>query len=153
RAEWPTFGRAIDTAPGDHLGPVIARDGAGGAIIAWSDNHLLPLNIRVQHVLANGLVDVGWPLNGRALLTESAGRAIIPGGLESRAIVSDGAGGAIVTWPDDRGSSTGVDVRAQHVLATGAIDPSWPVNGATLCAVIGEQSGPAILSDGAGGAF
>src|SRR5262245_13315818 len=152
-AEWPTLGRAIDTAPGDHLGPVIAGDGAGGSSVSLSYRRLFPVNIRVQHVLANGIVDVAWPLNGRALLTDSLGRAIIPRGLESPAIVSDGAGGAIVTWPDDRGSLTGVDVYAQHVLATGAIDPSWPVNGATLCSVIGEQSGPTILADGAGGAF
>src|SRR5262249_38269995 len=53
-AEWPTLGRAIDTAPGDQLGPVIAGDGAGGAIVAWSDRRNFPLNIGVQHVLANG---------------------------------------------------------------------------------------------------
>src|SRR5262245_30906729 len=152
-AEWPTLGRAIDTAPGDHLGPVIAGDGAGGSSVSLSYRRLFPVNIRVQHVLANGIVDVAWPLNGRALLTDSLGRAIIPRGLESPAIVSDGAGGAIVTWPDDRGSLTGVDVYAQHVLATGAIDPSWPEHRATLCSVIGEQSGPTILSDDAGGAF
>ena len=32
-ADWPTFGRALCTAPGDQLGPVIASDGAGNAII------------------------------------------------------------------------------------------------------------------------
>src|SRR6185369_6282308 len=148
-ADWPTFGRALSTAPGDQLGPVIASDGAGGAIVAWQDRGTSPSNIDVEHVLATGVVDAGWPANGRALLAGLA-QTIVPNG---EAIISDGVGGAIVTWSDDRSSQNGSDIYAHHVLATGAVDPAWPVNGTAVCSVIGEQISPAIISDGAGGAF
>src|SRR5262245_4412781 len=69
-ADWPPFGRALTTAPGDQLGPVIAPDGAGGAIVAWQDRRS-NFNIDAQHVLATGVVDAAWPANGRALLTDA----------------------------------------------------------------------------------
>src|SRR5262245_52266217 len=77
RADWPPFGRAVCTAPGNQLGPVIASDGAGGAIIAWQDRRSFPFNIDAQHVLATGVVDAGWPVNGRALLDEALARTIV----------------------------------------------------------------------------
>jgi hypothetical protein len=65
-------------------------------------------------------------------------------------LVSDGAGGAIVTWEDNR---SGKDIYAQRVLASGALDAAWPVNGLALCTAIQGQGLPDIVSDGAGGAI
>src|SRR5262245_1832628 len=93
-ADWPPFGRALTTAPGDQLGPVIATDGAGGAIVAWQDRRL-NFNIDAEHVSATGIVDVAWPANGRALLSDALAQSAFAQG---PAIASDGAGGAIVTW-------------------------------------------------------
>lgn len=152
-AAWPPFGRALCTVPGDQLGPAIAPDGAGGAIITWHDRRIFPFNIDAQHVLASGEVDATWPANGRALLTDALAQTIVPQGKEFPAIVSDGAGGAIVTWPDGRSSLNGLDIYAHHVLASGALDAAWPGNGTTVCSVAGEQIAPVIVSDGAGGAF
>lgn len=152
-AAWPPFGRAIATAVGDQLGPKIAPDGAGGAIVAWLDRRTPALNLYAAHVLASGDLDAGWPVNGRALLTDSLAAAITPEGQEFPAIAPDGAGGAIVSWPDARHAATGLDVYAQHVLASGDVDPAWPVNGAALCAVAGVQNSVVMLADGAGGAF
>jgi len=64
-------------------------------------------------------------------------------------IASDGAGGAIITWSDLR-SGTDSDIYAQHVLASGLVDPGWPVDGRAICTAAGDQSSPAIVSDGAG---
>lgn len=152
-AEWPTFGRALTTAPGDQLGPVIAPDGNNGAIIAWQDRRTFPFNIVAGHVLATGIADAAWPVNGRALLSDSLARTIVPQGQEFPAIVTDGDGGAIVTWPDARNATNGLDIYAQHVLPSGEVDPTWPVNGVTVCSVTGEQTAPVILSDNGGGAF
>src|SRR5262245_12731779 len=152
-AAWPPFGRALVTAAGTQVLPVIASDGAGGAIVAWNDRRAFPFNIDAQHVLATGEVDAAWPVNGRALLSDALVQTIVPQGAEFPAIVSDGSGGAIVTWPDARSTSTGLDIYAHHVLPSGALDPAWPANGTTVCAVIGVQDSPVILSDGAGGAF
>jgi len=152
-ADWPTFGRALCTAPGDQLGPVIASDGSGGAIVAWHDRRSFPFNIDTEHVLASGVVDVGWPVNGRALLSDALALTIVPQGTEFPAIAPDGTGGAIVTWPDGRSTLSGLDVYAQHVLASGAVDPAWPANGTSVCSAPGAQVSPVIRSDGAGGAF
>ncbi|MBI5709007.1 MAG: hypothetical protein HZC42_01710, partial [Candidatus Eisenbacteria bacterium] len=67
-------------------------------------------------------------------------------------IVADGAGGAIVTWHDYR-SGTSYDIYAQHVLASGAVDPAWPANGRALCTAANNQYYPTIVADGAGGAI
>ncbi|MBI1799059.1 MAG: hypothetical protein HYR73_05180, partial [Candidatus Eisenbacteria bacterium] len=69
----------------------------------------------------------------------------------SPTIVSDGTGGAIVTWYDYR-SRTGSDIYAQHVLASGAVDPAWPADGRALCTAANSQQYPTIITDGAGGA-
>jgi flagellar hook capping protein FlgD len=153
RAAWPPFGRALSTAPGDQLGPAIASDGAGGAVVVWHDRRNFPFNIDAQHVLASGEVDAVWPINGRALLTDALVQTIVPQGVEFPVIVSDGTGGVIATWPDGRSTLNGLDIYAHHVLASGVLDGSWPVNGVTVCSVVGEQISPAIVSDGAGGAF
>jgi hypothetical protein len=152
-ADWPTFGRAVAVAPGEQIGPAIAPDGAGGAIVAWHDRRVFPFNIDAQHVLASGEVDPAWPANGRALLTDALIQTIVPQGVEFPRIVSDGAGGAIVSWPDGRSTVNGLDIYAHHVLASGVVDPAWPVNGTTVCSAIREQANPSIISDGAGGAF
>ena len=153
-ADWPAFGRALIRAPGSQLGPTVAADGAAGAIVAWLDRGTpAPFNIKAQHVRASGELDPAWPTNGRALLTDLLAQSIVPTGNEAPRIVSDGAGGAIVTWADARIAANGLDVQAHHRLASGAVDPAWPVNGTTVSPVTGDQLSPFIISDGAGGEF
>jgi hypothetical protein len=143
---WPTNGRALCTAPGDQTAPVTVGDGAGGAIVAWSDNrNSSSYDIYAQHVLSNGVVDPGWPGDGRAL-------CIAAGDQGDATIVSDGASGAIVTWDDKRGGSNH-DIYAQHVLANGAVDPAWPVDGRAMCTAANDQVGPTVVSDNQGGAI
>lgn len=139
---WPANGRLLSTTgSGTGNRPQIAPDGAGGAIVTWDD----PADIYAQRVLATGDVDPAWPPNGRALCTA--------GSVQTRpGIVSDGVGGAIVTWQDRR-SGTNDDVYALRVLASGAVDPTWPANGRALCTIAGDQQKPAIATDGAGGAI
>jgi len=152
-ADWPPSGRAVTATPGRQLGPVIAPDGAGGALIAWHEERLFPFNIDVQHLLASGDVDASWPANGRAMLTDALAQTLVPQGKESQAIVSDGDGGAIVIWNDARNAANGLDLYGQHILPSGTADPTWPVNGATVCSVPREQLAPVVVSDLAGGAF
>src|SRR5262249_29378265 len=67
-------------------------------------------------------------------------------------IVSDDAGGAIIAWDDFRpGPST--DIYAQHVLASGSVDPVWPANGRGVCTAASYQSVPTLARDGTGGAI
>jgi hypothetical protein len=144
---WPVNGRAVCSATLDQYASGISADGAGGAILSWSDLRVSgnSYDIYAQHVLASGAVDPAWPVDGRAL-------CIQPGIENTPLNVSDGAGGAIVLWTDNRvaGSS---DIYAQRVLASGAVDPAWPVDGRAVCTAAGTQSFSAAISDGAGGAF
>jgi hypothetical protein len=143
---WPANGLALCTAVNHQQSPTIVSDGAGGAIVTWQDQRISSFpDIYAQHALASGAVDPAWPANGRALCT-AASHQTIP------TITSDGAGGAIVTWPDTR-SSAFPNLYAQHVLASGAVDPAWPADGQALCTAAGNQNVPMIVSDGAGGAI
>jgi hypothetical protein len=147
-AAWPHspgINVPICTATGDQQGPAIAPDGAGGAIIAWRDGRTDLGDIYVQRVRASGGVDPAWPANGRALCT--AGNT-----QQDPQIVSDGAGGAIVVWEDFRNASD-YDTYAQHVLASGAVDPAWPANGRSICGAALNQQWATVISDGAGGAI
>jgi hypothetical protein len=144
---WPADGRALCTAAHDQVTPTIVSDRAGGAIVAWEDRRDgAEYHIYAQHVQASGAVDPGWPANGRALCTAATAQYSVT-------IVADRTGGAIVTWQDFRSSTTGYDIYAQHVLASGAVDPAWPANGRALCTAANSQYSPAIIADGSGGAI
>ena len=152
-AAWPELGRPVCTAADDQQAPKVASDGTGGAIITWQDSRSPIVNIFAQHVLSTGDLDPAWPIDGRALLTDPLALANAPSGQMSPVIVPDGAGGAIVAWQDGRSQTSGTQIFAQHVLASGAVDPAWPANGRALCTAPGGQFRPKIAADGAGGAI
>jgi len=140
---WPVNGLAVCTAGGSQQLPVVAADGAGGAIVAWFDYRNGNDDIYAQHVLASGEPDPSWPANGLAVCT-TVGTQQLP------VIAPDGAGGAVVVWNDYR--SGGIDIYAQRVLASGVVDPAWPVNGLAVCTATATQRDAVAVSDGAGGA-
>jgi hypothetical protein len=153
---WPVDGLSVladsttlqNTAFAGQASPVIVSDGRGGAIVAWQDgrNAASGLDIFAQHILGSGVVDPAWPANGQALCT-------IRGDQDTPTITSDGDGGAIVTWMDRRSSVTDIDIFAQHVLATGVVDPNWPAGGLAVSTAPAQQDLPNIVSDGSGGAI
>jgi hypothetical protein len=154
---WPTNGRALLTdalvqtiVPDGGEVPAIVSDGAGGAIVTWPDARNAPngLDVFAHHILASGVPDGAWPINGVSV-SSVGGQQTTP------VLVSDGAGGAIVAWVDGRDAATvnSLDVYAQHVLASGQVDPAWPANGTPLCTAPKAQIGLAIIGDDAGGAF
>ena len=152
QAAWAPFGNPVVDEPHAQQHPVIATDGANGAIIAWQDLRSPRVNIFAQHVRADGVVDPAWPAQGRALLGDSVALVNAAGGQFTPIIVGDGAGGAIVAWQDLRDAATGIDLYAQHVLASGALDPKWPANGLPVVIARGTQNFAAMVTDGAGGA-
>jgi hypothetical protein len=152
-AEWPAFGRAISTAPNAQEHPVVASDGAGGAIVVWQDLRNPKINVFAQHVVASGELDPRWPVDGRALLGDPAALATAAGGQTAPAVVPDGAGGAIVAWQDNRDPLTAIDIYSQHVLASGVLDPKWPANGLPVTTARGLQQTFTMVSDGLGGAI
>jgi hypothetical protein len=148
RADWPTsptVNLPICTAASQQNVGQITTDMAGGAFIFWQDlRGGVALDIYAQHVLASGVVDPGWPANGRVVCGATGSQA-------NPKAVSDGSGGAIVTWQDSR-TSTASDIYAHHLLANGSLDPAWPADGLAVCTAAGLQSPRDIVSDFAGGA-
>jgi hypothetical protein len=140
---WRIDGVALSDAMRTQANPVIVSDGAGGAIIAWEDNRSenLDYDIYAQRVSSSGTVQ--WTPDGVPLCTA-------PGDQYGARVTSDGVGGAIVTWVDYR---TGADyhVYAQRVNGVGEVQ--WKADGLPLCSSTGNEEGPQIVSDGAGGAI
>jgi hypothetical protein len=139
--QWAANGVAICTAAGEQSFPTIISDGAGGAIVTWTDYRSGNGDIYAQWVYSSG--GVIWTTNGVAICTAT-------GGQYSPTIVSDGEYGAIVTWYDYRSGSNN-DIYTQRVNASGAVQ--WTANGAAICTATGDQYSPTIVSDGAGGAI
>jgi flagellar hook capping protein FlgD len=144
--DWTANGTPVCTVAGDQVNPRMISDGAGGAIIAWQDRRNgSSSDVYAHRLLATGAVDPTWTLNG-TLVCDAAGNQDYP------QIVSDDAEGAIVTWQDYR-NLTSFDSYAQHVLASGTVDPAWTTNGTLLCGAAGDQDYPQMVSDGVGGAI
>ncbi len=146
-AAWPsspTTNLPVCTWAGTQHDARVVTDGNGGAIVAWRDQRSDTGDIYAQHLLASGIVDPAWPVGGRAI-TVATGNQLLP------LLVSDGAGGAIITWEDMRNGPS--DIYAQRVLASGAVDAAWPVNGRAVCSAASDQGQQQIVTDGAGGAI
>ena len=137
---WLNNGLAVCTAANNQTGPQIATDGAGGAIITWSDIRNGNYDIFAQRVEADGTPK--WTADGVAICT-----AIQPQG--NPQILSDGAGGAIIVWQDWR--SGNYDIFAQRINSSGVVQ--WTPDGVGICTIATDQASPFIASDGAGGAI
>ena len=86
---WPTNGLAVHAGPAVQTAPYPIEDGAGGALVFWTDART-PANkndVYGMHVLANGTLDPAWPAAGFVVAGTSASES-------SPRAVSDGAGGA-----------------------------------------------------------
>jgi hypothetical protein len=140
--QWTVNGVALCTAAYQQIEPVIVSDGAGGAIVTWTDYRSGDgtSDIYTQRVSALGAPQ--WTMNGVALSTATSYQQI-------PMIVSDGTGGAIVTWTDFRNGAG--DIFAQWVNASGV--PQWTADGAALCTDVTGQYSPTIAFNPAGGAI
>ena len=143
---WAPGGVPLCTASGNQQLPVIASDGAGGAIVAWEDNRAgaTAPDIYAQRLNSNG--GAQWTPDGVAVCSR-ADEQITP------AIAADGSGGAIIAWADYRhlsGDSL-IDIYGQRVNASGQVQ--WTKDGVPVCTALEDQSDPVAASDGAGGAI
>ena len=137
---WPSSGVAVCTATGHQRILGMAEDGAGGALIAWTDERAAPnsLDIYVQRIDPEGVTR--WTSNGVAV-------CMAPNWQTGGGVASDGAGGAVVTWRDER--TGGTDVYAQRVSGLGSV--SWAADGVPVQATGYDEYGPSIIDDGDAG--
>jgi hypothetical protein len=111
--QWTTNGVAVCTATNSQFDPTIVPDGAGGAIVTWSDGRNgSGSDLYAQRLNSSGAPQ--WTPNGVALSTTS-GEQWPP------AMVSDGAAGAIVAWQDTRSGNS--DIYAKRLYAASGLQP------------------------------
>jgi hypothetical protein len=141
-AAWQVDGTPLCQAPHRQGKPVMAPDGAGGAIVAWNDERagLGILDIYAQRIGPMG--DVLWATDGVAVCTMSDAQSV-------GNVVSDGLGGAIVVWKDRRNGSD-VNIYIQRLNAAGV--RQWTAGGVAVCTEPSNQDLPRCISDGTGGA-
>jgi len=138
---WAANGVAICNESNEQNNMVIASDGMGGAILAWSDLRDDQGNIYAQRIDAAG--NVQWAANGISVCTATNIQ-------DWSNIIPDGNGGAIIIWQDQRGGGQ-PDLYAQRLNASGAA--LWTADGVAICTATSEQYWPVLISDGAGGAI
>jgi hypothetical protein len=118
---WNAAGTPVDTAAVVYSGGYgLTVDGLGGLFVAWEDQRTGARDIRMQHVLGNGQIPTGWPVDGVPVCT-----AI--GDQWSPVLAPDGVGGVYVCWADYRG--IGGPVYIQHIEASGLPASGWPAGG------------------------
>src|SRR6267143_1935099 len=139
---WNASGAAICTARNVKDSWRIVTDGAGGAIIVWSDYRSgADFDIYAQRINSSGVVQ--WMTDGIPVCTTIYNQ-------EDPVIVSDKMGGAILAWSDYR-SGTNYDVYGQHVRAEGV--EQWTVDGIPICTEPNNQFVGAMVGDMKGGAI
>jgi hypothetical protein len=137
-ALWTPNGVAVCAAIGHQEGPSIASDGAGGAIVSWSDARTGDAHIYAQRVDGSGVPL--WDTDGHPVCTA-------PGHHTGSTVLADGAGGAFIAW--NFGFAASTDVYLQRVDAAG--NDLWNPNGVGLSTAVNYQFGPRMVSDDAGG--
>lgn len=140
-AQWDADGMAVADTSDAVNEPDMVSDGAGGAIMTWTDQRAVTENnVYAQRVDPDG--NFVWQDQGISV-------CLAPQNQRGPTITTDGAGGAIITWADGRDS--GLDIYARRVSATG--DTLWDVYGVAVCTANNIQDWPEITSDGFGGAL
>ncbi len=139
--QWTAEGVAVGAATDLQTRPVLASDGAGGAIVAWEDrrNGLGNTDIFAQRVTALGAL----PWGGSVPVCTELADQLLP------VITADGANGAVLAWVDTRASAQ--EIFAQRLTPAGAT--SWTASGVALTSVSGIQNRPSLAADGTGGAI
>ena len=135
---WTADGVALCTAAGDQLVPQIESDGAGGAVVSWSDERsTTDEDLYAQRVSAGATL---WAADG-------VGVHIEPGVQRLPAACSDGGTGAFVAWQEKRGANYDISLR-RFDAAGAALWPARVVSGAP-----NAQVNAIVAPDGTGGAI
>ncbi len=139
---WTSGGVAVCTADMHQQNPVLAPDGANGAIIAWEDRRNGGYDIYAQRVDSDGSPQ--WTDDG-VVICDSGDNQMTP------RIVEDGSGGAVVAWSDRR-NTMDFDIFAQRVNSTGVLQwgygtpvSAW-MNDQKNCRLVHIGSGQAIVT-------
>jgi hypothetical protein len=137
---WQEDGLPVSAAAGTQWYPQLASDGAGGAVITWTDGRAgsSDNNIFAQRVDAGG--KLLWDTDGIAVCSAPQN--------QERPVIVAFEGGAVIAWNDSR--SGNIDISAQKLDLSGK--PLWQKDGVAVCTAPYNQENPRLVTDGAGGA-
>jgi len=139
-ARWTLDGIPICMEGSNQSDARIVPDGAGGAIIVWSDYRRGQYDIYAQRVTGDG--DTLWAANGIPIDTTQ-------GDQQGPELVSDGSGGAIIAWSDMRNGDW--DVYGQRIDGGGNL--LWGTGGVSICLASGSLSVMSLVATPEGGAI
>lgn len=142
-AAWTIDGIPVCTSPNDQRGVKIISDGAGGAIVSWTEQNA----IFAQRIDPAG--SLVWTASGVqvALLTQPKTKAPLADENHTAVIASDGGKGVIVVWMDGIGEAQ--TLYAQKIDSVG--NAAWTEGGVNVLAPGAEN--PQILVDNSGAAI
>jgi hypothetical protein len=147
---WPAHGLPVCIAAGNQEVPSLISDGAGGAILAWTDPRSGVPEVYGTRVHADGTLAAGWVPNGTLLVAA-------PMAQFHPRLVPDGAGGAFLAYFDLRNAPVGspdpyeyTDIYAMRVTGAGVPAPGWPVGGVPVTTAGGEQVALVACESGVG---
>jgi len=138
-AGWPAGGLLVCGATGDQSSPKLVSDGAGGVYVTWVDLRDGISRIFSHHVLSNGALAGGIPVDGKPLIQNVIDDALV----DTRA---DGQGGLFIV------RATG-ESRLHRLDGSLNPAPGWPVDGLLLNSQPPGDGRVGMLPDGAGGIY
>lgn len=133
-------GLPVGTGSGKQVAPTIIADGAGGAMVFWSDDRAVADDFDVYGQRIDALGSEQWTAGGVLFCAA-------PQWQYGPVAVLGTGGEAFVSWEDHRGTPS---VFGQRV--DGAGTAYWASSG-QLLSTVGRGLTPALLSDGTGGAL
>ncbi len=123
----------------------ILPDGAGGAIVVWTDARVATTNIHLYGQRVSGAGTLLWGPAGNEIdglqLTNSGGNALLPWA------ISDGAGGMVVAFGSTRTATDNANIYAIRVDASG--NHVWATAGVDVCLAVSNQTNARVVKSGA----
>ena len=139
--DWGTQGKRLFDRPATGW-PTFVSDETGGFFTFWTRYGAARAEtVRVTRFTPQGELAPGWTNLGLAVHGTKPGP--YPGPLP------DGAGGIYFHWADT--TSAAHELRLQHVLGDGRLDPTWPAEGRVVPIVTNSLGDYLFTRDDAGG--
>ncbi|MEA3493586.1 MAG: hypothetical protein U9R38_04270 [Candidatus Margulisiibacteriota bacterium] len=134
---WNKDGIAACKLPFAQENPRLSKDGAGGAIVIWTDHRAEKSDIYAQRIYHDG--KTAWQENGRPV-------TIANGTQKNPEIVKLNSQDWVVIWEDSRKGRS--DLFAQKINSSGI--PIWHTNGIPLASTTQSQESPSLVASPSG---
>lgn len=146
---WPATSREVSLSSGQQSDLDVITAAEASILSVWreTESGASEGDIRVQRTTHYGR---RWD----SFIPEGISVCSASGDQRSPSIATGGSEDFYVAWSDHRSeATTGADIYIQRFHDHGQVWEGWPVDGVAVCSSPGNQIDPAVVNDGAGGAF